>query len=160
LNNFIIRPTSDEDKKWITDLLTERWGSHIIVTRGRVHYGDQLPGFIAEYDNARIGLVTYHIENKKCEIVTLDSITERIGMGSNLLEEVKKLAKSSGCEKIWLVTTNDNLYALRFYQKRGFDLVAIYPGAVIKSRELKHEIPMIGFDGIEIKDEIELEMKL
>jgi hypothetical protein len=57
-------------------------------------------------------------------------------------------------------TTNDNLNALRFYQKRGFVLVSVHRNAVIKSRQLKPEIPLTGNDGIPLRDEIELEMLL
>ena len=31
---------------------------------------------------------------------------------------------TAGCRRVWLITTNDNLRALRFYQRRGFRLVA------------------------------------
>ncbi len=50
--------------------------------------------------------------------------------------------------------------ALRFYQKRGFVLVAIHRDALDISRKLKPEIPLIGNDGIPLRDEIELEMIL
>lgn len=158
--NYLIRPIRDEDKEWISNFLTKHWGSPIIITRGKIHHGNQLPGFIAEDKNEKIGLITYHIENEKCEIISLDSFKERIGVGSSLIEEVKKKASSSGCEKLWVITTNDNLKAIRFYQKRRFNLVAVYPDVIEESRKLKPEIPLIGFDGIKIKDEIELEMKV
>ena len=62
---------------------------------------------------------------------------------------------------MWLITTNDNLNALRFWQKRGFHLIKIYPSAIDKvSRKIKPQIPKMGADGIPIRDEIELEMKL
>jgi hypothetical protein len=57
-----------------------------------------------------------------------------------------------------LVTTNDNLNALRFYQKRGFVLVAVHRNALEVSRKLKPEIPLVGMDSIPLRDEIELEM--
>ncbi|MGD8245715.1 MAG: hypothetical protein PVG25_02965 [Anaerolineae bacterium] len=63
-------------------------------------------------------------------------------------------------QRIWLITTNDNLAALRFYQRRGFSLVAVHPGAVDQARTLKPEIPAIGHSGIPIRDEIELELPL
>ena len=158
--DYRIRPVIDEDKEWITNFLTERWGSPIIITRGKIHHGNQLSGFVAEDKNEKIGLITYDIENEKCEITSLDSLIENIGVGSNLIEKLKTKASSSGCEKLWLVTTNDNRKAIRFNQKRGFNLVAVYPDAVEKSRKLKPEIPLIGYDGIKIKDEIALEMKI
>jgi hypothetical protein len=50
--------------------------------------------------------------------------------------------------------------ALRFYQKRGFVLVAVHRNALEQSRKLKPEIPLIGDDEIPLRDEIELEMML
>jgi len=65
------------------------------------------------------------------------------------------------CERIWLVTTNDNLEALRFYQRRGFVLSALRPGAVDEARRgLKPQISAVGEFGIPIRDELELELRL
>ena len=75
-------------------------------------------------------------------------------------EETIVEAKSLGCSRITLITTNDNLPALRFYQKRGFDMVRLYRNAVEHSRKIKPEIPLTGMDGIPLKHEIELEMTL
>jgi len=90
----------------------------------------------------------------------MNSLVEGKGIGSALVDAVKSIAVASKCKRLWLITTNDNTKALRFWQKRGFRLAAIYPGAVEKSRKLKPEIPLIGDDGIPIRDEIELEMIL
>ena len=49
---------------------------------------------------------------------------------------------------------------MRFYQKRGFVLVAVHRNALAESRRLKPEIPLIGIDDIPLRDEIELEMEL
>jgi ribosomal protein S18 acetylase RimI-like enzyme len=59
-----------------------------------------------------------------------------------------------------LITTNDNTHALRFYQRRGFVLSALHRGAIRRSRQLKPEIPLAGFGGIPIRDELELQMSL
>jgi DNA-3-methyladenine glycosylase I len=94
-----------------------------------------------------------------CEIVTLDSMNAGAGVGSALIETVRETARQSGCQRLWLVTTNDNLNALRFYQKRGLRLVALRPNAIEESRRIKPQIPLIGNDGIPLRDEIELEIK-
>ena len=104
------------------------------------------------------GLVTYRIDGDECEIITLNSLIEGIGIGSALLEAVGKAAEASGCKRFWLITTNDNTKAIRFYQKRGMTLAALYRNAIEHSRKLKPEIPMAGLDGIPIRDEIELEI--
>ena len=71
-----------------------------------------------------------------------------------------KIAKDSGCSRVMLITTNDNLSALQFYQKRGFDIIRLYHNAVEESRKIKPQIPLIASNGIPIRHEIELEMKL
>jgi GNAT superfamily N-acetyltransferase len=77
-----------------------------------------------------------------------------------LIDAVRQEAQRAGCKRLWLITTNDNLTALRFYQRRGFVLVAVHRNAVELSRKLKPQIPLIGEHGIPIRDEIELEMPL
>ena len=77
-----------------------------------------------------------------------------------LIEQVKDIARSVGCKRLWLITTNDNMHAVRFYQRRGFMLVAVHRNALAVSRKLKPEIPLIGVDGIPLRDEIELAMVL
>ena len=153
-----IKPISNENKEWITDFLTEHWGSPQIVAKGKIHEANNLPGFILFFESEPVGLITYKVENDICEIVSLDSIKEKMGVGIALLEEVKKIAKREQCTKIELITTNDNLPALGFYQKRGFVLTKIYPNALQVSRKLKPEIPLIGLDNIPLRDEIGLEL--
>jgi DNA-3-methyladenine glycosylase I len=92
--------------------------------------------------------------------MTLDSLTPNSGIGSALLEAVKAAAAEQGCKRLWLITTNDNVRALRFYQKRGFHIAAVHVDALNESRRLKPQIPIIGIDGIPLRDEIELEMML
>jgi N-acetylglutamate synthase-like GNAT family acetyltransferase len=82
------------------------------------------------------------------------------GVGTALIEEVKAEARSQGCTRLWLITTNDNLPALKFYQKRGFQITAVHPDAVTESRKVKPEIPLVGLEGIPLRDEIELSMEL
>jgi GNAT superfamily N-acetyltransferase len=157
---FQIRPLNQDDRLWSARLIDERWASTRIVTRGRLHFTSELPSFAAIQDGRPIGLVIYRIEGCECEIVTMNSLAEGIGVGSALLNAVKSIAASAKCRRLWLVTTNDNTYALRFYQKRGFQIVAVHRNALERSRKLKPEIPLEGVDGIPIRDEIELEIAL
>jgi N-acetylglutamate synthase-like GNAT family acetyltransferase len=157
---FQIRPINEGDRAWVTDLIKEWWEGPIIVTRGRVHQADELPGFIAVYEGKRAGLITYEIIGDKCEIVTMNSLAEGKGVGSGLIDGVKDAATKAGCKRLWLITSNDNTKAIKFWQKRGFRLAAVYPGAIDRLRKLKPEIPPTGNDGIPIRDEIELEQIL
>lgn len=160
MKTFQIRPLNSEDKPWVSRLLRENWGSTIMVTRGKIHRADDLPGFIAVYNDEPAGLLTYDIDGNECEITSLNSLVESKGIGTALVNAVKDAAAAAGCRRLWLITTNDNTAALRFWQKRGFRLVAIYPEAVEQSRRIKPEIPLTGSDGIPIRDEIELEIIL
>ena len=145
---------------WAAALLAQRWGSTRVVSRGQLHDAARLPGFVATLADENAGLVTYRIEGEECEIVTLDSLVAAKGIGLALINAVVRKAKAAGCRRLWLVTTNDNLNALRFYQKRGFRLVAVHANALERSRRLKPQIPLIGQDGIPLRDEIELELAL
>jgi GNAT superfamily N-acetyltransferase len=158
--DIIILPLHIADREWISQFMLEHWGSNKVVSRGVVYYPQDLPGFVATDESEKVGLVTYDITGSYCEIVTIDSVRPFSGVGTALIEAVKNIALQSGCKRLWLITTNDNMNALRFYQKRGFEIVAIHRNALDISRKLKPEIPLIGNDGIPLRDEIELEMIL
>lgn len=158
--NLIIRNISFSDQSWIEKFYIERWGSLRVVTKGVMHEITQLMGFIAWRSEVRVGILTYLIVEKDFEIVTLDSLVEKTGIGSALISKAVVHAGKSSCNRVWLITTNDNVHALRFYQRRGFHLVAIHQNALERSRLLKPEIPKIGLYGIPLRDEIELEIPL
>jgi ribosomal protein S18 acetylase RimI-like enzyme len=89
------------------------------------------------------------------------------GMGSaraarlGELLEPAALAAGRGCRRLWLVTTNDNLHALGFYQRRGLRLCALHAGALERDRALKPELPEVNRDnGIPMRDLLELELPL
>jgi ribosomal protein S18 acetylase RimI-like enzyme len=137
------------------------WGADFVVAHGRVYHPHALPGFAA-YDEAGeiAALTTYCLEGDDCEIVTLDSLRPGQGLGSARIAAVVGVARAAGCRRVWLITTNDNLRALRFYQKRGFRLLALYPNALDATRRLKPGLPALGFDGIPLRDELALELPL
>jgi len=155
-----IEPLEDSLRTWARRLLVERWGSTEVVSRGRLHRADELPGFVALRAHRPLGLLTYLVEGDACEIVSLDAVRDGLGVGSALLVAAGKAALEAGCCRLWLITTNDNLAALRFYQRRGFRCVALHADALTRSRELKPGIPELGLHGIPIRDEIELELAL
>jgi ribosomal protein S18 acetylase RimI-like enzyme len=143
----------------VRETLHELWGE-TVVSRGAVHDPTALPGFVAEEGGERVGLLTYRIDGAKCEVVTIDAFPEGAGAGTALLGAAAGAARDAGCRRVWLITTNDNLRALRFYQRRGFRLAALHRNALERSRELKPSIPEIGLDGIPLRDELELELTL
>ena len=156
---MIVRPFREGDREWVRETLRELWGE-TVVSRGAVHNPTALPGFVAEEGGERVGLLTYRIDGADCEVVTIDAFPAGAGAGTALLDAAAAAARDAGCGRVWLITTNDNLRALRFYQRRGFRLVAVHPDALERSRELKPSIPEIGLDGIPLRDELELELTL
>jgi GNAT superfamily N-acetyltransferase len=119
------------------------------------------PAFVAWTADEIVGVATYIISGSDCELLTLHARTRFTGTGSALLAAVREVARRNGCLRLWLVTTNDNVDALRFYQRRGFRLAELRPEAVNRSRRaLKPEIPLIGSHGIALRDELELELDL
>ena len=155
-----VRPTGDTDREWMARWVAEQWGDVIVVSRGKVHRPDRLPGFAAWRGDEPVGLATYLIDGDQCELVSIDSRAEGQGIGTALVNAVVDAALQAGVRRVWLITTNDNTPALRFYQNRGFRVVAVHQGAVDESRKIKPAIPLTGVGGVEIHDEIELEIIL
>ena len=91
------------------------------------------------------------------EIITLNVLKQREGIGRALVNAAVETAESLKCSRVWTITTNDNTQAVKFYRALGFTLAAVHKGALSESRKLKPEIPLFGIDGIPITDEIELE---
>jgi len=160
-----VRPVPREDRlwpdrSWISGVLQERWGATTIVSRGRSLLADQLPALVAETEGERAGLLTYRLEHGQCEVVTIDALVPHREVGSALLAAARERALAEGCRRLWLTTTNDNLDALRFYQRRGLRLVAVHVGAVDVARQIKPAISLVGSFGIAVHDELELAMEL
>lgn len=157
----MIRPLAPHDMDWARNAWRVFWGSEAIVSRGQRHELPELPAFIALVDDEPSGLASYAFDDQgDCELVSLHSSIEGSGAGSQLVEAVLQAAREKGSRRVWLITTNDNTDALRWYQKRGFRLSALYRDAVTRARAIKPEIPTTGDDGIPIYDEIELEIVL
>jgi ribosomal protein S18 acetylase RimI-like enzyme len=154
----MIRALEHSDREPVAAFYREHWGSDRVVSQGRMHRVAELSGFVALSDdgNGIEGLVTFLIEGDRCEVVTLDAVEQGRGTGTALLERAVEAARAAGCRHVLLVTTNDNMRALRFYQRRGFRLVALNAGALDRSRELKPEIPATGMHGIPLSDELVL----
>lgn len=156
-----IKKIKSEDKKKIIEFLLMEWGSTIMVLReGEVFDLKDENGFVIYDKDNIIGLITYRITNNRCEILSLDSKIENKGIGTGLVEKVKEHAKNNQCSLCRVVTTNDNLKAIGFFQKRGFHLVNLYVNAMDTVRKIKPDVPQIGMDNIPLNDELEFEMNI
>jgi ribosomal protein S18 acetylase RimI-like enzyme len=166
---FVIRPIEASDLEFVRSQLRTHWADTGIWSLGRKYQADTLPGFVA-VDSAgsdsphpdRLGLVTYiiHSGGFNGEVITLSSRSEDHGVGTALLDAAVQSIREAGCCRAFLTTTNDNLRALGFYQKRGWKLAALHKGIIDEARKRKPVIPAMGLNNIPLRDEIELELWL
>jgi ribosomal protein S18 acetylase RimI-like enzyme len=153
-----VRPLRETDRERARAWLREHW-DEAMAANGELFYPADHEGFIAgDWD----GLITYRIRDGRCEVTLLEALREGEGIGSALLDAAVAAARDAACTSVWLVTTNDNLHAFAWYERKGFTVVAVRPGAVDRSREtLKPSIPTHNPDtGLPISDEIELSLAL
>ena len=159
LSIAVIREYEESDRAWAEPYMNDEFGGALQARRGELIDVLALPGLVAERDGQPVGIVTYRREDGDCELAFIAALERHRGIGTALLEAL--LEAVAGCPRIWVVTTNDNLDALRFYQRRGFRLAALRPGAVDESRAvLKPQIGTAGEFGIPLRDELELELRL
>lgn len=153
-----VRPITENDRKWMSSIWLQWWSAPFVVSKaGKIHHIDDMVGFIAEEQGTPTGLITYTILDTECEITSLISLIEGRGIGTKLLHKLEDRARAQRCRRIWVITTNDNLQALGWYQKRGYRLVAIYRDAMNQVRHVKPKLAVLGIDKIPLRDMIELE---
>ncbi|MDR1701708.1 MAG: GNAT family N-acetyltransferase [Sporomusaceae bacterium] len=159
---YNIEPITPKNRELATEFIARKWHTTQIVVRGETVDCTQIDGFIA-LDAAKenvIGQTVYIFRGDACEIVLLNSEQKCAGLGSALIEKVKGAALAHSSKILRLVTTNDNLNAIGFYQKRGFELVGLNLGAFDRLRESIPQIPLIGDNGIPLHHEIHFAMDL
>jgi GNAT superfamily N-acetyltransferase len=144
----------------VNQILRDEWHCPPSISRGKLIDTTILPGFLFIENEVIKGVITYNIEDEECEIITLNSFEENKGIGTALINEILDIAQKNQCKRLWLITTNDDINAIRFYQKKGFDLKAAHINAMENSRKLKPSIPLVGMDNIPIKHELEFEIIL
>ena len=157
---YKIEKITEEVRDKVNNILIDEWEATDIIVRGTIIDGTKLDGFIAVDGENIVGLITYMIDGNECEIISLNSFVENKGIATKLIEEVEKIAKENNCYRLKLITTNDNIRAIEFYQRRGFVFSNIYINAIEVSRKLKPQIPMFADNGLPIRDEIEFEKLL
>lgn len=156
-----VRPIEPNDRAFIIAQVTRHFTSTWIKSLDREYRAEDLDGFVAFIDDQPVGHVTVApLVDDQVEIPTLVSESENTGVGTALLNAAIEWARKRGARRVFLTTSNDNLRALAFYQKRNFELVAIHRGAMDRMREIEPEIPTVAPNGIPIRDEIELELRL
>src|SRR6266498_3022407 len=106
--NFSINPLAGSDKGQVDQICREYWNTEIVVAHGVIFHPAELPGFKAVQKDRLIGVITYNLVGNSCEIVSLASLQESMGVGTALIEAVRDAARSAHAHRLWLITTNDN----------------------------------------------------
>ena len=145
-----------EDRNRIAAFLVERWHDRVVMLDGRAIDAATLPGFVEFGDGAVLGLVTLLDGVSESEIVTLDAVNAFTGLGTRFVEKAAQRASDLRLSRLVVRTTNDNLDALRFYQRRGFRLHRLVPRAIDEERRVDPSIPLFGHYGIPVRDELML----
>ncbi|NLL91639.1 MAG: GNAT family N-acetyltransferase [Ruminococcaceae bacterium] len=156
-------PIGPENREKVNEFIARHWLSTDILIRGEIFDSTTCEGFLLENEESKkiVALITYDIRPTECEIVTLNSLIEGIGIAAKLIDRVAGIARAHGCQRLVVMTTNDNMKSISFYQRNGFDMVKIYRNSINENRYLKPSIPKISrFTGIPMSHEIEFEMIL
>jgi ribosomal protein S18 acetylase RimI-like enzyme len=153
-----VRPLTDADREWVTGALTRAWGAVTVARKGEPLDASALPGVVAEVDGARVGLAVLAVRGEECEVVAISTELEHSGVGRALMRACVEVARSSGCRRMWLTTTNDNIRAIAFYQRFGMDLCALHRHGVEASRRVKPTIPLRDSSGVPLVHELEFEL--
>ncbi len=149
------------NRELVNAFLRAHWFSTDMVIRGRIVDLTHAEGYLQYGKSGAINaLITYIVTDECCEITSLDSLDGGRGTGTALIRAVVETARLRGCERVAVITTNDNIKAIRFYQNRGFAISNVYRDSLDAARRIKPEIPAIGENGIPLRHEIELQMPL
>lgn len=155
---ILVRPAMPADRP-IVDAFLARHNADLVARSEELVDARTHPALIAEMDGTLAGVATWIADAGAVELLTLHAEQSRRGIGTALIAAARTVARAIGAHRLWLITTNDNLDALRFYQRREFRLARVDAGAVDRAREtLKPTIPETGEFGIHIRDELELEL--
>ncbi|MBQ1011395.1 GNAT family N-acetyltransferase [Micromonospora sp. M51] len=155
-----VRKAVAEDAPFVDEALTDAFGSTMMAVHDELVDATGDAAAVAERCGNPVGVITYrHDGAQTWEILSLAATEPGIGAGSALLDWLRAEAIRQRVTRLWLVTSNENLAALRFYQRRGFDLVRVERDAVTRARRLKPSIPLED-DGIPIRHELVLELCL
>lgn len=154
------RRIAERDRPQVNAFLARHWFSTDMIVCGERIDMTGADG-IAAFDGVELlGLIMFRFRGAVCDLLSLNSLAERRGVGAELIRLAAAAARENGCTKLVVVTTNDNIDAIRFYQKRGFDLVRLHHDSLSAARRIKPEIPLIGEHGISLRHELEFELDL
>jgi ribosomal protein S18 acetylase RimI-like enzyme len=153
----LVREATDADRRAARELFQQDFGRTQIVAFGEVMDIDQMPALVAVMHIEPSGALAYRLMGNALHIVALatDPMWQRSGVGGHLVAEAELLARRLKLARLIVSTTNDNLPALYFYQRRGYKLTDLVPNSVIEHTHNEQ----LGFAGIPVRDEVRLEKR-
>ncbi|HMG27511.1 MAG TPA: GNAT family N-acetyltransferase [Acidimicrobiia bacterium] len=156
MREVAIRELAPADEATVERLLDSELGGRVQARLGEIHDVLALPGLCAWLGDRILGVATYAPNGDRAELAAMAVSRDQrfAGIGSALIEAVASTVAAAGGRELWLVTTNDNVDALRLYQRRGFHITRVDSGAIDRARELKPTIPLLGRHGIPMRDEL------
>ena len=144
----------------VRQAFAEHWGG-LVVTPERTYTADQVEAFEAlDASGESVATVSLHREPGGAEIVTLDALVHGQRYGRRALVLVEEMLAADGRGHTRLFTTNDNLRAITIYLRTGYRVVAVHLDGMDRVRALKPSVPLIGADGIPLRDMWELRKEL
>jgi ribosomal protein S18 acetylase RimI-like enzyme len=154
----LVREATDADRAAARSLFDRDFGRTRIVAFGELIDIDQMPALVAVMHQEPSGALAYRLLGDALHIVALatDPMWQRSGVGGHLVAEAELLARRLNLRRLVVSTSNDNLPALYFYQRRGYRLTDLVPDSVIAHTKKA----VAGFAGIPVRDEIRLEKRL
>lgn len=155
MQSYEILKVDSSNREIVNAFIVQHWYDIRMVIRGKIIDLSESDGYCIIENQRVIGVITYCIEGGECEITLLHSLLENQGIGTRLVQAVLEAAQTAGAGKVKVITTNDNIRAILFYQRKGFDMAVLYHNSMDKVREIKRGVPLIGENGILLKHEIE-----
>jgi GNAT superfamily N-acetyltransferase len=154
----LVREATDADRTAARELFQHDFGRTKIVAFGEVMDVDQMPALVAVLTTDPCGALAYRLLGEALHVVALatDPMWQRSSVGGHLIAEAELLARRLNLRRVVVATTNDNLPALYFYQRRGYRLTDLVPKSVVAHTHQEQA----GFAGIPVRDEIRLEKRI
>lgn len=153
--DYTITKIDENNRSFVNQFIIKHWYDIRMVIREEIIDLSDTDGYCIVVDHQVIGVITYYIKEKECEITLLHTLYENQGIGTRLVHCVLQAAQEAGAFRVKVITTNDNIRAIMFYQRKGFDMAVLYHNAMDKVREIKTNVPLMGENGILLKHEIE-----
>ena len=155
----LTREATPGDQRSVLELFRRDFGRTSIATFGEVVPLESTAAIVADMQGEISGALAWRPRENALQIVALatDPMWQRSGVGGYLVAEAEVVARRNGADRIVLATTNDNLPALYFYQRRGYRITEVVRDAWRDHAEL---VIAAGFGDIPVLDELRLEKKL